>query len=624
MKTTKKMLFMVFLLFVVVQNVQAEKVLTIYCCGTGATEAWYNASASAFDSPELIATLYHFDDSNENLTNESSTHYKTIVDGIGSGSGFALFELLSQINPDWGARPWSACMSEATGALNDVLDNNNPDPNVILNLLGWSRGGILTMKIARWIANQPENKNIKERVTKINILAFDPVPGMTDPVGVLGNEVVFPTKVNQYVGIYSQDERSWKFEPMKPDYEDLNATKKWLIRVRGSHETLVGSTQLDGHAISTTPLPPDLDWPIKIPEIHAPGLVPIGNLSKAIAQELLSSSEWGNVQFDPNSLWHQPGDKRTQFIQLIDSMYAYPEIGYVPMHTFATSPFHGTFSMLFWPFSFDKYSMPSTLGVLLLHGRLCFVAPRRSGFILNHELVYWLNNEVAAINRDNAWETLQWLCGAIGGGVPPTANAGRDVVIASHMQDETILYGSASDPDQDELQYRWLDGQTELSSWQTVVDSNAHLDLSTVYIFPLGDYILTLEVSDGLNITTDEMTLSVVLPPVADAGPDQTVYADVNGLTRVWLDGTGSYDPDGDPLRYFWYEDSNDVNTGYDDPNELIATGPEPNVVLPVGKHVIHLIVHDGLVSSEPNDVVITVIEPLESEMKFTPQTLNQ
>jgi hypothetical protein len=92
----------------------------------------------------------------------------------------------------------------------------------------------------------------------------------------------------------------------------------------------------------------------------------------------------------------------------------------------------------------------------------------------------------------------------------------------------------------------------------------------------------------------------------------------------VWLDGTGSYDPDGDPLEYFWYEDSNDVNGGYDDPNDLIATGAEPNVVLSVGKHVIHLIVHDGLVSSEPNDVVITVIEPLEGQMKFTPQTLNQ
>ncbi|MHC4266241.1 MAG: hypothetical protein ACYSUK_09950, partial [Planctomycetota bacterium] len=103
-------------------------------------------------------------------------------------------------------------------------------------------------------------------------------------------------------------------------------------------------------------------------------------------------------------------------------------------------------------------------------------------------------------------------------------------------------------------------------------------------------------------------------PPVADAGPDQTVYAGVDGLARVWLDGTGSYDPDGDLLQYSWYENS----------NVLIATGAEPNVVLPVGEHVIDLIVHDGQVSSEPNDVVITVIEPLQGQMKFTPQTLNQ
>ena len=102
--------------------------------------------------------------------------------------------------------------------------------------------------------------------------------------------------------------------------------------------------------------------------------------------------------------------------------------------------------------------------------------------------------------------------------------------------------------------------------------------------------------------------------PVADAGMDQFVYAFVNGYTLVDLDGTGSYDADGDALEYFWYNDA----------NELIATGAEPNVVLPVGEHVFDLIVNDGLEDSEPNSCTVTVIEAMETEAKLTPQVLNR
>lgn len=142
------------------------------------------------------------------------------------------------------------------------------------------------MKIARWTADQPPA--VEQRITKVNMLCFDPIAGtFTDPVGTLDDEVELPDKVNQYVGLYAQDERSYKFEPMKPYI--TAATKQWLIRVRGSHETLVGNTQIDGHSIST--LPPDLDLIIKIPEINAPALKSVGEISKAIAQELLTSSE---------------------------------------------------------------------------------------------------------------------------------------------------------------------------------------------------------------------------------------------------------------------------------------------------------------------------------------------
>ena len=41
-------------------------------------------------------------------------------------------------------------------------------------------------------------------------------------------------------------------------------------------------------------------------------------------------------------------------------------------------------------------------------------------------------------------------------------------------------------------------------------------------------------------------------PPVADAGTDQLIEADEIGGADVLLDGTGSYDLDGDPLEFSW------------------------------------------------------------------------
>ena len=91
--------------------------------------------------------------------------------------------------------------------------------------------------------------------------------------------------------------------------------------------------------------------------------------------------------------------------------------------------------------------------------------------------------------------------------------------------------------------------------------------------------------------------------PVADAGCDQMVYASLDGYALVYLDGTASYDADGDVLEYYWY---NDVN-------ELIATGAEPNVVFGVGEYKVTLIVHDGIEDSLPDSCVITVVDPFEA-----------
>ena len=108
---------------------------------------------------------------------------------------------------------------------------------------------------------------------------------------------------------------------------------------------------------------------------------------------------------------------------------------------------------------------------------------------------------------------------------------------------------------------------------------------------------------------------SYAAAPVANAGPDQTAYAWIDNIATVTLNGSDSNDADGDPLTYLWTWsiDGNDVN----------AVGVAPEIELPAGVHMITLVVNDGTTDSAPDEVVITVVEPLEVKMKFTPQTLN-
>lgn len=104
--------------------------------------------------------------------------------------------------------------------------------------------------------------------------------------------------------------------------------------------------------------------------------------------------------------------------------------------------------------------------------------------------------------------------------------------------------------------------------------------------------------------------------PVADAGQDQTVYAWIDVIADVTLDGSGSYDEDGDELTYQWSW-SIDSDT-YD------TNGVNPTIELPVGQHVISLIVNDGTVDSEPDEVIVTVVEPIEEKLCIVPKVINR
>jgi len=85
-------------------------------------------------------------------------------------------------------------------------------------------------------------------------------------------------------------------------------------------------------------------------------------------------------------------------------------------------------------------------------------------------------------------------------------------------------------------------------------------------------------------------------PPVADpGGPYQGI---VN--TDIQFDGSGSYDPDGDPITYAW--DFDDGTTG---------TGATPvHAYAAPGIYDVCLTVNDGLVDSDPACTTAVVVDP--------------
>jgi hypothetical protein len=85
-------------------------------------------------------------------------------------------------------------------------------------------------------------------------------------------------------------------------------------------------------------------------------------------------------------------------------------------------------------------------------------------------------------------------------------------------------------------------------------------------------------------------------PPVADAGPDQTVYQTHAWGARVYFDGSGSYDPDGDKLTYEWRRGDDRIAVGEKNSREL-----EPGTI------TITLAVTDGQ-EYDYDTVIITVI----------------
>jgi len=181
----------------------------------------------------------------------------------------------------------------------------------------------------------------------------------------------------------------------------------------------------------------------------------------------------------------------------------------------------------------------------------------------------------------------------------PVAQPGPDQT--AHVTDTLTLDGSKSyDVDGDMLSFKWSFLIKPAGSMTNLSDPSAIRPTFTVDL--PGAYILQLITSDG-KLSSDPATMSVVTQnskPVANAGPDQTVYV---GST-VALDGSLAHDVDLDQMSYQWSLTAKPEGSmaAIFDP-----TSPSPtfHVDLP-GAYLAQLIVNDGNLSSDPDTVVVS------------------
>lgn len=181
----------------------------------------------------------------------------------------------------------------------------------------------------------------------------------------------------------------------------------------------------------------------------------------------------------------------------------------------------------------------------------------------------------------------------------PIADAGQDVTLQQGMT--VVLNGSAShDPKGASLSYQWSVVSKPASSSSDLSDPSS--PFPSFYLDAVGDYTFELVVNNG---EADSLPARVTISdsdstPVANAGPDLNFTLNM----AVTLDGSRSYDSDGDALSYAW--------AVVQSPSGSTATLNRADTAFPVftpdvsGDYSFELVVSDGQKSSAPDIVILS------------------
>jgi len=179
--------------------------------------------------------------------------------------------------------------------------------------------------------------------------------------------------------------------------------------------------------------------------------------------------------------------------------------------------------------------------------------------------------------------------------IAPVANAGTDQNFTGGAFQ--LDGGGSIDANSDPLTYSWAvihqpAGSSAAFSDPAIVNPTINVDV-------VGDYVVQLIVADSTQTgKPDTMVLTVTNgAPVANAGPDRSVTAG----NSIYPDGTGSSDPNSDPLTYAWTLTAKPVGSLATLENSTAAV---PRFVADLtGTYTAELVVDDGVLSSALDSV---------------------
>ena len=186
---------------------------------------------------------------------------------------------------------------------------------------------------------------------------------------------------------------------------------------------------------------------------------------------------------------------------------------------------------------------------------------------------------------------------------PPTVNAGADQTIQLPVSSVTLTGTATGNGGATISSTAW----TQVSGPATATIASAgSLSTGVSGLTVAGSYVFQLQATDNNGLsTTNAVTITVGaapphVPPVANAGSDQTVTLPVNSTT---LDGSGSYDTDGTITGYSWMQVSGNSGATIQGSNQA-----QPAISgLTAGVYVFQLTVTDNSGATGVASVTITV-----------------
>lgn len=171
---------------------------------------------------------------------------------------------------------------------------------------------------------------------------------------------------------------------------------------------------------------------------------------------------------------------------------------------------------------------------------------------LSHTVGLKSDGTVVAVGRNDYEQCnlFDWNLNGESSLVAPIANAGENQTV--HLGDVVTLDGSgSSDPEGNyPLSYSWSFESIIPGDFPILSDPTCHNP--TFICESEGDYVLKLVVTNSAGTQSEPAYVIVSTyntDPVAEAGDDMSLT--VMG-SSIQLDGTQSYDPDGDSLTYSW------------------------------------------------------------------------